>query len=194
MEQRWLSVAEAARLTRKSPQTIRKWIATGEVTARKEGNRWRVDAGSVIAAAGIVPPMHDSDDLRAQFETLQRLVTEVAAENARLRGLVRQQGADLARIKRRIRLYDDDFTSIVGIARYLERHGFAMATVLKWGKTDRARFPLGQSGTVILTYGLQRRVEAGHRRGDYDPHQCEEARCDCHTYQPPLPPAPNASG
>lgn len=49
---RELTVREAARSVHRAEETIRRWIWTGKLAARKRGGVYRVQEGDLIAAAG----------------------------------------------------------------------------------------------------------------------------------------------
>jgi len=51
-----VSVREAARLTRRSEETIRRWIWSGRLPARKRGNSYRVDIAHLEGVAVIYAP------------------------------------------------------------------------------------------------------------------------------------------
>jgi excisionase family DNA binding protein len=46
-----VEVAEAARLANRTPETIRRWVWSGRLPARKEGNRLLIARSAVITAA-----------------------------------------------------------------------------------------------------------------------------------------------
>jgi len=47
-----IGVREAARLSRRTPETVRRWVWSGRLEATKEGNRWYVSRAAVAALAG----------------------------------------------------------------------------------------------------------------------------------------------
>jgi hypothetical protein len=51
-----VDVREAARLARRTPETVRRWVWTGRLTATKQGNRLfvaRADVTNVATPAGL---------------------------------------------------------------------------------------------------------------------------------------------
>lgn len=46
-----ISVREAARTLQRHPETIRRWVWTGRVTARRQGNRLLLDRAQLAAVA-----------------------------------------------------------------------------------------------------------------------------------------------
>lgn len=47
-----VDVREAAQLTRRTPETVRRWVWSGRLTATKQGNRLLVSRADVTALAG----------------------------------------------------------------------------------------------------------------------------------------------
>ena len=45
-----LDVREAARLALRTPETVRRWVWIGRISARKEGNRLLIARGELLAA------------------------------------------------------------------------------------------------------------------------------------------------
>jgi excisionase family DNA binding protein len=63
--EREVSVREAARLTRRSEETIRRWIWSRKLPASKRGNSYRVDIAHLERVAAIYAPAepgHESAD------------------------------------------------------------------------------------------------------------------------------------
>lgn len=56
MTDRELSVREAARRVHRAEETVRRWIWSGKLPARKLGNTYRVRERDVDAAAGVPAP------------------------------------------------------------------------------------------------------------------------------------------
>jgi excisionase family DNA binding protein len=50
-----IGVQEAARLTRRTPETVRRWVWSGRLGATKQGNRLLVSRVAVAALAGREP-------------------------------------------------------------------------------------------------------------------------------------------
>lgn len=74
-----LHVREAARLAGRSPETVRRWIWSGRLSARKQGNRLLVARGDLEAlVSGPTPPT-----LR---EWLDRMETKMRRQTARSAG------------------------------------------------------------------------------------------------------------
>lgn len=48
-----VTVREAARLSRRSPETVRRWIWSGRLPARKVGNSYRVDLVHLVRVAAV---------------------------------------------------------------------------------------------------------------------------------------------
>jgi len=54
-----LDVNQAARRARRSPETIRRWVWSGRLAARRDGRRWLIaegDLDQLAAPAGGLPP------------------------------------------------------------------------------------------------------------------------------------------
>lgn len=60
---RELTVREAAQRVHRAEETIRRWIWTGRLPARKLGNRYQVDVQDLEAVAAGVPAPRKSSDL-----------------------------------------------------------------------------------------------------------------------------------
>ncbi|MGI8700081.1 MAG: helix-turn-helix domain-containing protein [Nocardioidaceae bacterium] len=56
-----LGVKEAATLAHRSPETIRRWVWSGRLSARREGNRLLVTRDDVLRLAGLEPQSGASD-------------------------------------------------------------------------------------------------------------------------------------
>ena len=48
-----VEVREAARMARRTPETIRRWVWSGRIAAVKQGNRLLVPADSIAELAGV---------------------------------------------------------------------------------------------------------------------------------------------
>lgn len=78
-----VGVREAARLTRRTPETVRRWVWSGRLKATKQGNRLFVSRAAVAALAG---PMSDSSDTAAGQSTLAAWASRVRADRTGTRG------------------------------------------------------------------------------------------------------------
>ena len=59
-----LDVREAARLARRTPETVRRWVWSGRLSARREGNRLlipRRDVESLLQGGPSEPPLTLAD-------------------------------------------------------------------------------------------------------------------------------------
>lgn len=75
-----LDVREAARLVRRTPETVRRWVWSGRIPARKTGNRLLLPRSDVLAVAGTT-----SSEPERSAVTLQAW-KELAAGQARRGG------------------------------------------------------------------------------------------------------------
>lgn len=62
----WIGVSQASKLLGRSPSTIRRWIASGKLSAYKDGNRWRVAWWNLLLPEYLKPSMHPKQ-LRSFF-------------------------------------------------------------------------------------------------------------------------------
>jgi excisionase family DNA binding protein len=93
--ERWVSVAEAAAALDKSDRTVRRMVADGRLTSRKEGARLFVNLADVLpASAGAASDVSSQDvtlaSLRAEVDKLQALNRQVSNERDYLRGALAQ--------------------------------------------------------------------------------------------------------
>jgi excisionase family DNA binding protein len=88
--ERWVSVAEAAAALDKSDRTIRRMVADGRLTSRKEGARLFVNLADVLPAGADALSDVSSQDvtivsLRAEVDKLQALNSQLSDERDFLR-------------------------------------------------------------------------------------------------------------
>jgi excisionase family DNA binding protein len=72
-----ISVREAARRTRRSEETIRRWIWSGRLPARKDGNSYRVDTAhleriAVVYAPGVAGAAAAADSIGAWLDEVDQ--------------------------------------------------------------------------------------------------------------------------
>ena len=63
-----VDVREAARLVHRTPETIRRWVWSERVTARKSGTRLLIDRRELLRAAGKDEPAGQATSLREWWE------------------------------------------------------------------------------------------------------------------------------
>ena len=98
-QQRWVSVAEAARALGKAERTVRRWVSAGKIASDRTGPGLRVDIGGLLPAhAGTVPAVLTELDLaHAELERLREALDDTRAERDYLReALQRAQAVALA--------------------------------------------------------------------------------------------------
>jgi len=91
-----ITVREAARRTHRSEETIRRWIWSGRLPARKQGNSYRIDIAHLDRIAVFYDPgdataeaTATGDDLTAWLDDLDRWKTSLpAGTQASAAGLV----------------------------------------------------------------------------------------------------------
>lgn len=88
----WITVAEASRQLNIAERTVRDRIAKGKLSAKKEGNRWFIDADSLRqsgnADAGGSATAANPGTIAVPLERYEALITRVAqleAENQEYR-------------------------------------------------------------------------------------------------------------
>jgi Helix-turn-helix domain len=77
-----LDVRRAAALARRHPETIRRWVWTGRLAARRQGNRLLVSRGDVAALAG--EQATTGTDLAAWAESARQVRESTAGTHSRI--------------------------------------------------------------------------------------------------------------
>jgi hypothetical protein len=68
-----LEVRQAAVLAGRTPETVRRWVWSGRLAARKQGNRLLVARGDVLALVGSAEPDRPVPTLAEWAESVHRL-------------------------------------------------------------------------------------------------------------------------
>jgi len=78
-----ITIAEAARRLRRNPETIRRWIRSGRLPARRVGNRHVIDEEDLIDLAGAVTlPLPPGWDRTADGRRMPDFVSIIRAHRA----------------------------------------------------------------------------------------------------------------
>jgi excisionase family DNA binding protein len=176
VQNQFLSVRRAAQEAGVAPQTIKKWIARGEIQAVQQGTRWYIRRYDLEGIAGpsektlmhhllqrIATLEHEKEDLLQRIARLERMV---------LRDATRQDLPVAGQTSLSIPMPN----SQRDVARFLARHGVKLGTAMTWFNHDP---PLSMDPAEALVYAVKHYQIVGYRGRGCTVHLCNDPHCVC---------------